>query len=125
VWMGVALLSAGAAVGMARPGMLVGAQQETSAAVGILAGYFVARNLGLAVMLLVAMSLRARGMLNGLLLLTGLVQILDVAMDCVEGRWAVVPGVLVLGILFFCAAAGISGRPFWRMGAWRGESRRS
>jgi hypothetical protein len=53
-----------------------------------------------------------------MMVLVGLIQILDVIMDCIEGRWAIAPGVLVLGILYLIAAARVSGAPFWRRAAW-------
>jgi hypothetical protein len=80
-------------------------------------------------MLVAAVGLRARGMLNGMLLLTACVQLLDAVighrwcrrpMDGAEGRWAiVVPGVVLFGILFLVAAARLSGYPFWRIEAWK------
>jgi hypothetical protein len=58
-------------------------------------------------MLLAALTLRARGMLNNLLLLTAVIQVFDALIDCVEGRWAVVPGVILLALAFFWAAARV------------------
>jgi len=70
-------------------------------------------------MLLAAMSLPARGTLNTLMLLTAFIQVLDAGIDCVEGRWVIVPGVVVFGLMFFVGSAGLSGHPFWRIEAWR------
>ena len=100
-------------------GALVSPHDEINGAVHIYAGYLASRNLGLAILLLAAMSLRARGTLNTLMLLTAFIQVLDAGIDCVEGRWAVVPGVVVLGLLFFAGSAWLSGYPFWRIEAWR------
>jgi hypothetical protein len=47
------------------------------------------------------------------------IQLLDIGMDFAEGRWAVVPGVVILGALFFAASARISGYPFWKAEAWK------
>jgi hypothetical protein len=40
-------------------------------------------------------------------------------MDCMERRWALIPGVLVFAIVFFIGAARLSGQPFWKVAAWR------
>lgn len=85
----------------------------------IYAGYLFSRNLTLAVMLLLAMGLRARGMLNALVLLAAFVQMLDAGVDCLEGRWAVVPGAVVIGTLFFAGAPRSPVFPFWKLAAWR------
>jgi hypothetical protein len=53
------------------------------------------------------------------LLLTAFIQLMDAGIDGVEGRWAIAPGVLVLGILFLLTARRISGFPFWRIEAWK------
>jgi hypothetical protein len=62
--------------------------------------------------------LRARRALASMMVLVGVIQILDVIMDCIEGRWAIVPGVLVLGILYLLGAARVAGAPFWRRESW-------
>jgi hypothetical protein len=47
-------------------------------------------------------------------LLTAFVQLLDAAVDCMEGRWVIVPGVLIFGLLCLVASARLAGHPFWR-----------
>jgi hypothetical protein len=114
-----ALLSgAGALIALVDPAMLVAPGAEINEAARIFAGYFVARNLALACALLALLALRARRALGQLLALIGFIQLVDTVMDCVEGRWSVAPGVLVLGIVFLLAAARLSGDPFWRRAAW-------
>ena len=113
------LMAMGAIIALLRPVMLVSPRDEINGAVHIYAGYFASRNLGLAVMLLAAMRWRARSALNTLMLLTALIQVLDAGIDCFEGRWLVVPGVAVLGLLFFAGSAWLSGHPFWRVAAWK------
>jgi hypothetical protein len=98
--------------------MLVSSHDEINAAVHIYAGYLFSRNAALAVLLVVSMIVRARGILNTLVLLTAFIQLLDAAVDCMEGRWTIVPGVLIFGLLFFFASARLSGYPFWRKEAW-------
>jgi len=119
VVVGALLMVTGAFIALLHPVLLVSPHDEINGAVHIYAGYLASRNLGLAIMLLVAMSLRGRGMLNTLILLTAFIQVLDAGIDCVEGRWAIVPGVVVFGLLFFAGSAWLSGYPFWRMEAWR------
>jgi hypothetical protein len=68
--------------------------------------------------LLAALAWRAKPVLHTLLVVVGLVQLADAVLDAIEGRWPVVPGVLILGCLFFLAASRIAGAAFWRREAW-------
>jgi hypothetical protein len=120
VVLGVILLIVGSALAILRPQMLVSPQDEINGAARVFAGYFASRNLALAILLLSALVFRNRGMLNNLVLLTAFIQVLDAATDCLEGRWSVLPGVILLGVAFFAAAARISGQPFWKAQAWKG-----
>lgn len=113
------LLAMGAAVALAHPALLVSPTDKINGAVRIYAGYFASRNLALAMMLLAAMLLRARATLNVLTSLTAVIQVLDSVIDGAEGRWAVIPGVVALGVLFFVASVALSGYPLWRKDAWR------
>ena len=86
----------------------------------IYAGYLAARNLALAAMLVALLLLQANRALGNLMVLVGMIQILDVCMDIAEGRWTIVPGVLVFGLVFLTGAAQLcDGYPFWRVEAWR------
>ena len=93
-------------VALSRHGML--------GAVHIYAGYLFSRNATLAILLVASMIFRSKGTLNTLILLTAFVQLLDAAVDCMEGRWVIVPGVLIFGLLFLLASVRLSGHPFWR-----------
>jgi hypothetical protein len=115
---GALLMLAGALIALLNPAMLVSPHDEINAAVHIYAGYLFSRNAALAIFLVMSMIVRARGTLNTLVLLTAFIQLLDAAVDCVEGRWTIVPGVLIFGLLFFFASARLSGYPFWRKEAW-------
>jgi hypothetical protein len=117
--LGALLLVAGAIIALFRPGILVSPHDEINEAVRIYAGYLASRNLSLAIMLLAALGLGAKRMLNSLLLLIALIQSLDAVIDAVEGRWPIVPGVAFLALLFFTAAAFLSGHPFWQTQAWK------
>jgi hypothetical protein len=52
------------------------------------------------------------------MLLVGCIQLLDVIPDCLDHRYAIIPGTLVIAALFLTGAAKISGAPFWKMQAW-------
>jgi hypothetical protein len=98
--------------------MLVSPHDEINGAVHVYAGYLASRNLALATMLLAMLTLRARGALGNLMVLTAFIQFLDAGIDCMERRWAVVPGVLIFGLIFFIAGTRIGGFPFWTRQAW-------
>jgi hypothetical protein len=119
VILGSVLMCTGAVVALFHPGMLVSPRDKINGAVHIYAGYLASRNLGIALMLMAAMILRAKQALGSLMVLTASIQLLDAAIDCMDGRWAIVPGVLVLGLLFLIGSARLSGYPFWRTESWR------
>jgi hypothetical protein len=110
---GSMLMITGGVIALVRPEMLLSPHQEITQAVHVYAGYLVSRNLAIGLMLLAALSLRARGSLSSLMVLYASIQFLDALIDAVEGRWAIVPGIVVLGVLFLLGAARISGPPFW------------
>jgi hypothetical protein len=116
---GAFLMATGAVIALVHPEMLVSPHAEINGAVETFAHYFAVRNLTLALMLLAALVLGARGMLNSLVLLSAFIQALDMGMDCVEHRWTIVPGVAVLALLFFLVSVRLSGYPFWRIEAWK------
>ncbi len=118
VMLGTVLLAAGAIIAVVHPILLVSPQDQINQAAHVYAGYLASRNMALALMLLATLILRARRALNTLVLLTAVIQLLDIAMDFAEGRWVVVPAVVILGALFFAASASISGYPFWKKEAW-------
>ena len=119
VLLGALLLGAGGVIALVRPAMLVSPRDEINAAVHIYAGYLAARNLALALLLLVALSLRARAALSTLMLLVACIQFLDAIIDVQEGRWIIIPGVVVLGLLFLIGSCRMAGHPFWRIAAWK------
>jgi len=118
VFIGAVLMGLGAVIALVKPEMLVDPHAEINAAVRTYAGYLTARNLTLAVILLVLLAMRARRALGNLVAIVGFIQLLDFCVDCTEARWMVAGGVLVLGILLLIAAARISGSAFWRREAW-------
>jgi hypothetical protein len=112
------LMAAGAAMAILNPAMLVSPHDEINAAVHIYAEYVFSRNAALAVLLVASRLFRSKGPLNTLILLTAFIQLLDAIVDCMEGRWVIVPGAAVLGLLFLLASARFSGHPFWQKEAW-------
>jgi hypothetical protein len=118
VILGAALTAMGAVIALVQPAMLVSPHDEINGAVHIYAGYLVSRNLAIAILLVVLLVLGARRALGNLMALVGLIQLLDVCMDVAEGRWAIVPGILVFGLVFLVGAERLSGFPFWRLQAW-------
>jgi hypothetical protein len=118
VIVGAFLMGTGAALALVDPAMLVGRASQMNSAAQVFAGYFAARNLAMAVLLLVLAIMRAGRALGHVLALVGLIQLFDCALDCLEGRWTIAPGVLILGVLFLLAASKLCGQPFWRRQAW-------
>jgi hypothetical protein len=118
VVLGALLTAAGAVIALVQPAMLVLPHDEINGAARIFAGYFVARNLGLAGVLFALLAIRAKQGLGHVLALAGFIQLTDTAIDCVEGRWPIVPGVFILGMIFLFGAAKLTGHAFWKRRAW-------
>ncbi len=117
--LGSLLMATGAVLALVNPQMLVYPGAAINDASRTFAGYFFGRNLVLAILLLVALLQRARGMLNTLLLLTGFIQVIDVVLDCAERRWRIVPVVAIFAVMLFLSSARLSGFPFWKAKAWK------
>jgi hypothetical protein len=119
VLLGVALTTAGGLIALVHPTLLLSPGEQMTQAAGVYADYLVARNLALAALLAALLAMRARRMLAGLLVLAALTQLLDAVLDGATGRWALLPGLLVLTTLFLISAARLSGQAFWKATAWR------
>ncbi len=100
VVIGASLLAAGAVLAVVKPSMLLGPAEPVTNGVRVYAGYLFSRNVALAVLLIAALTRRFRRNLSGMIALYALIQLLDAVMDCVEGRWTVLPPVVLLGVLF-------------------------
>ena len=118
VILGALLTAMGAVIALAQPALLVSPHDEINGAVRVYAGYLVARNFAIASMLVALLVLGARRALGNLMVLVGLIQLLDACMDVAEGRWTIVPVVLVIGVAFLVGAARLSDYPFWKLEAW-------
>jgi hypothetical protein len=116
--LGALLNATGALIALINPALLVSPPAQISDAVHIYAGYMASRNLALALLLVALVAMRASRALGNLMALVGLIQLIDACIDCVEGRWPIVPGVLVFGVLFLICAARLAGYPFWKRAAW-------
>jgi hypothetical protein len=81
VLLGALLMAAGALIALLNPSMLVSPHDEINAAVHVYAGYLFSRNAALATLLVISMIVRARGILNILVLLTASIQLLDAGVD--------------------------------------------
>ncbi len=119
VILGALLTATGAVIALVHPIMMVSPHDEINGAVRIYAGYLASRNIALALMLVVLLCLGARRALANLMVLVAFIQVLDACMDCFEGRWNIVPGILIFCLIFFIGAARLCGYPFWRAEAWR------
>ena len=118
VIVGAVLIAAGGVLALVNPSMMVSARDEINGAVRIYASYLASRNLALAIMLCTLLAFRASRALSHLMVLVALTQLLDASMDCAEGRWILVPGVLGFGVIFLLAANRISAQPIWEKRAW-------
>jgi hypothetical protein len=116
--LGAALLTAGGVIALLNPRMLAAPADDINHAVRVYAGYLASRNFALALMLVASIVFGARSLMHSLAVLIGLVQFADAVFDALEGRWNIVPGVVILGLLVFLAASRISGAAFWKREAW-------
>lgn len=118
VIIGALLTAAGAIISKVDPTLLTNGSPMTDAA-RVYADYMFARNLPLAVMLLFLLAVRARRMLAGFMVLTALIQLVDVIDDLARGAFVLVPGLLVFAIVFLIGAWQLFGQAFWHVDAWR------
>jgi hypothetical protein len=121
VILGALLIATGAIISKVDPTLLTNGSPMTEAA-RVYADYTFARNLPLALMLLFLLALRARRMLAGFMVLTALIQFVDVINDLARGEVVLVPGLLVFAIVFLIGAWQLFGQAFWHVDAWRERS---
>ena len=118
VIVGAGLTLTGAVISKVDPTMLTNGGPITAAA-RVYADYLLARNLPLALMLLLLLATKARRMLAGFMVLTGLIQIVDVINDLTRGDYLLAPGLLVFAIVFLLGAWRLFGQAIWNVDAWR------
>lgn len=109
VFLFAVLFAAGAVIALVRPAMLVSPGDPIGGAARIFAGYLAARNFAVATMLLVLLATGARRLLAAMMALAGTIQLFDGGIDCFEGRWVIVPGVAILGLICFFIATRLFG----------------
>ncbi len=118
VILGAVLTATGAVISKVDPTLLTNGGPITDAAL-VYADYLFARNLPLAVMLLLLLATRAQRMLAGFMVLTALIQMVDVINDLARGDFLLVPGLLVFAIVFLVGAWRLFGQAIWHVDAWR------
>ena len=118
VILGALLIVSGAVISKVTPTLLTNGSSMTDAA-RVYADYLFARNLPLAVMLLLLLALRARRMLAGFMVLIAFIQMVDVLDDLARGAFLLVPGLLMFAIVFLVGAWRLFGQPIWHGDAWR------
>ena len=118
VILGALLSVTGAVISKVDPTLLTNGSTVTEA-VRVYADYTFARDLALAVMLLLLLGIRARRMLAGFMVLVALVQLIDIADDLARGDWLLIPGLLVFAIVFLLGAWRLFGQAVWHVDAWR------
>lgn len=116
--LGALLLIAGAVISKVDPTLLTNGSPMIEAA-RVYADYMFARNLSLALMLLLLLAVKARRMLAGFMVLIALVQIIDVVDDLLRGAFLLAPGLLVYAVVFLLGAWSLFGQAIWHVDAWR------
>lgn len=118
VLLGVALIVTGAVISKVDPTLLTTRSPVTDA-VRVYADYLFARNLAIALLLVFLLVVKAQRMLAGFMVLTALIQLLDVLNDLARGDWILVPGLVVFALVFLLGATRLFGQAIWRVEAWR------
>lgn len=119
VILGALLTLISAVISKVDPTLLANGNPITASA-RIYADYMFARDLALAVMLLLLLVVRARRMLAGFMVLTVLIQCVDIVDDLFRGAFLLfLPVVFVFAIIFLLAAGRLFGRAIWHVDVWR------
>ena len=118
VILGALLTATGAVISKVDPTLLTNGSPMIEAA-RVYADYMFARNLPLALMLLFLLTVRARRMLAGFMVLTAIIQFVDVINGLARETVVLVPGLLLFAIVFLIGAWQLFGQAFWHVDAWR------
>lgn len=118
VVLGALLTLTGAVISKVDPTLLTNGSPVTETA-RVYADYMFARNLALAVILLLLLAIGARRMLAGFMVLIALIQLIDVGDDLARGALLLVPGLLVFAIVFLLGAWRLFGSAIWHVDTWR------
>lgn len=117
VILGAVLTIVGAVISKVDPALLTNGSSVTDAA-RVYADYTFSRNLSLAILLIFLLVTSSRRMLAGFMVLTALIQIIDVFNDLSRGDFLLVPGLLVFAIVFLFGASSLFKQALWRVDAW-------
>jgi hypothetical protein len=118
VILGAVLIATNAVISKVNPTLLTNGSPMKGAG-RVYADYLFVRNLPLAVMLLLLLALRALLMQAGFIVLTALIQRVDVIIDLARGAFLLVPGLLVFAIVFLVGAWRLFGQAVWHGDACR------
>ena len=118
VLLGVVLLVTGAVISKVDPTLLTSKSAVTDA-LRVYADDVFARNLAVALLLVVLLMVKAQRMLAGFMVLTALIQTLDSINDLARGDWILVPGLVVFALVFLLGATRLFGKAIWRTETWR------
>ena len=117
VIVGAVLMLTGAVISKVAPTLLTNGGPMTEAA-RVYADYTFARNLPLAILLLVLLTIKARRMLAGFMVLIALIQLVDILDDVARGEIVLVAGLLIFAIAFLLGAWQLFGQAIWSADAW-------
>ena len=118
VLLGVVLLVTGAVISKVDPTLLTSKSPMTDA-LRVYADYLFARNLAVAILLVFLLVVKAQRMLAGFMVLTALIQTLDIINDLARGDWMLVPGLVVFALVLLLGATRLVGQAIWRVETWR------
>ena len=122
VILGALLTLAGAILSKVAPTLLTNGSPMTEAA-RVYADYTFARNLPLALMLLLLLAIRARHMLAGFMVLVACIQLIDILDDITRGAFLLIPGLLIFALVFLFGAWQLFGQAIWHRETWREPQR--
>jgi hypothetical protein len=118
VILGALLFLVGAVLSKVNPTLLTNNSPMTDAA-RVYADYTFARDLAIAVVLLLLLLVRARRILAGVMVLVALIQLMDIMNDLARGTLILLPGLLLFAVVFLIGARQVFGRPLWQAATWR------
>ncbi len=124
VVLGALLTAAGAVIALINPTLLSGPDLTVTTAVAVYAHYTFSRNLALSLLLLTTLALRAHRVLAGLMVLTALIQLIDIIDDLTDGRAVLAPGLLLFAVAFLVGATALTGHAPWTHASWRDDTSR-
>jgi len=120
VIVGALLTAAGAVIALIDPALLSGPDASITTAVSVYARYTFSGNVALALVLLATLALRAHRILAGLMVLTALIQLIELIDDLFGGRAVLAPGLALFAVVFLLGAARLSGHAPWRQASRHG-----